>query len=157
VSRPVAVPAAPVLLSAPLQQLPLVAGRWLQYAYLKPMPFADYPALASTRIVSGIYLVTDDRKRVRWLGQGSRDDDLIARLGEHYADPAKASVFITLRVLHLLDLTPPDTINAIEGNVAPTCSDCAERWASAGGHARTTGLSWCRYGSAGAAVHRLAR
>ena len=137
-SRPVAVPAGPVLLSAPLQQLPLVAGWWLQYAYLKPMPFADYPALASTGIVSGIYLVCDHRKRVRWLGQASRDDDLIARLGEHYADPAKASVFITLRVLHLLDLTPPDTINAIEGRCADVLGlrgtmgirrwPCADNW-----------------------------
>jgi len=82
------------------------------------MPFADYPELASAGIVSGIYLVTDHLKRVRWLGQASRDDDLIARLGEHSADPAKAKVFITLRVLHLLDLTPPDTINAIEGRCA---------------------------------------
>jgi hypothetical protein len=118
VSRTAAVPAGPVLRTAPLRQLPLAAGRWLERAYLKPMPFADYPALANAGIVSGIYLVTDHLKRVRWLGQASRDDDLIARLGEHHADPAKARVFITLRVLHLLDLTPSAAINAIEGRCA---------------------------------------
>jgi hypothetical protein len=138
VNRPAAVPAGPVLLSAPLRQLPLAAGRWLEHAYLKPMPFADYTDLADAGIVSGIYLVTDHLKRVRWLGQASRDDDLIARLGEHYADPAKASAFVTLRVLHLLDLTPPDTINAIEGRCADMLGlrgtmgvrrwPCADNW-----------------------------
>ena len=39
--------------------MPLAAGRWFERAYLKPMRFADYPALASAGIVSGIYLVTD--------------------------------------------------------------------------------------------------
>ena len=137
-SRPAAVPAGPVLLSAPLRQLPLAAGRWLKHAYLKPMPFADYPDLAGAGIVSGIYLVTDHLKQVRWLGQASRDDDLIARLGEHYADPVKASAFVTLRVLHLLDLTPPNTINAIEGRCADVLGlrgtmgvrrwPCADNW-----------------------------
>jgi hypothetical protein len=138
VSRPSAVPAGPILRRAPLQQLPLAAGRWLEHAYLKPMPYADYSALASDGIVSGIYLVTDHIKRIRWLGQASRDDELIARLGEHYADPAKAKVFITLRVLRLLDLTPPDAINAIEGRCADVLGlrstmgirrwPCADNW-----------------------------
>jgi len=118
VSAATHLPVGPVLLQRELGKLPLAGGRWLRRSYLDPMVFADYPTLAAVGIVTAIYLVTDLDKRIRWLGQASRDDDLVGRLAAHYADEEKRCVFATLRVLHLADHTPPEAIDAIEGRCA---------------------------------------
>ena len=114
----VQVPAGPRVRNATLARLPIAAGRYLASSYLKPMSFSDYPLLEPTEITTGIYLITDLDQRVRWLGQANRDGGLIARLDEHARSREKAAVFATLRILHLVDLTPPDMVDVIEGRCA---------------------------------------
>ncbi|OXM61381.1 hypothetical protein CF165_38560 [Amycolatopsis vastitatis] len=113
-----ALPAGPVLLRHVLGRLPLAAGRYGVASYLEPVPFADFERYADLGIVTGIYLITDIDRRVRWLGQASRDDDLVSRLADHWQDPAKRAVFTAVRVLHLRDHTPVAAVNAIEGKCA---------------------------------------
>ena len=117
-SRVVQIPSGPVLRAADVCRLPLAAGRWLAQAHLRPTSFADYTELAQLDIISGIYLITDAHKQVRWLGQANRQDGLVARLAEHARDPGKVSVFATVRLLQLVDHTPPGVVSVIEGRCA---------------------------------------
>ncbi len=112
------VPPGPRLLATQIRRLPPAGGRWLKKAHLAPLPFSSFPDLVDLNIVTGIYLITDAASRVRWLGQASRRDDLPGRLTAHAANPAKAKVFATLRVLHLHDHTPSTVLDAIEGRCA---------------------------------------
>lgn len=110
--------AGPVLLGRTVAKLPIVAGRWLTRAWLTPMPFADYPLLAGGGIVCAIYLITDPQGRVRWLGQANRADDLVGRMRQHDAIPARQREFAQLRFLHLYDFTPTKALDVIEGKCA---------------------------------------
>lgn len=112
------VPAGPQVRGSTLARLPVAAGRYLAGSQLTPMPFSDYPSLEPREITCAIYLVTDLEDRVRWLGQASRDGGLIARLDEHSRSREKTAVFATLRFLHLIDFTPGEAIDAIEGRCA---------------------------------------
>ena len=136
----VQVPAGPRLRMDGLARLPIAAGRYLAASYLDPVFFADYEQFEPLGIASAIYLITDPNQRVRWLGQANRNGDLVARLAEHARSREKAAVFATLRVLHLVDLTPPEVINVIEGRCAdllglrgamgPRCWPSGDNWLS---------------------------
>jgi hypothetical protein len=119
--------------------LPLACGKYLKQAYLTALPWADRWKYDDLDIVTGIYLVTDTDGRLRWLGQASRDDDLLGRLGDHDRNSVKRAVFAKVRVLHLHDHTPLLALDAIEGK----CADLLgarqvmkpRRWPSADGWA----------------------
>lgn len=115
---PVQLPPGPVLLRAALARLPLAAGRWLVAPRLEGIPFADYAVLDGAGVVTVVYLVTDTAKRIRWLGQASRQGELFARLADHAGDPGKRAAFSTVRYLHLDDYTPRAALDAIEGRCA---------------------------------------
>ncbi|MEV3985612.1 hypothetical protein [Nonomuraea sp. NPDC049758] len=69
-------------------------------------------------ITTAIYLIADAEYRLRWLGQANRRDGLISRLASHDSDPAKREVFANIRVLRLVDHTPAQSVDAIEGRCA---------------------------------------
>jgi hypothetical protein len=73
-------PTGPMLRRVQVARLPLAAGRWLVQPYLEPTAFSDFRLLADVGIVASVYLITDGSGRVRWLGQASRNDDLVSRL-----------------------------------------------------------------------------
>ncbi|MEV0193116.1 hypothetical protein AB0I39_31870 [Kitasatospora purpeofusca] len=111
-------PPGPVLTVPLLGQLPLACGKYLEQSYLAARPWSERWKYGSLDIVTGIYLVTDIDGRLRWLGQASRDDDLLGRLDSHNRNAAKRAVFAKVRVLHLQDHTPPPALDAIEGKCA---------------------------------------
>lgn len=111
-------PAGPVLTRGAAAKWPQAAGRYLVQTH-QPVWFRDFEIIAELDVVTGIYLITDPDGRIRWLGQASRDTDLVGRLAEHHANLAKRRVFSQVRVLHLQDHTPVPALNAIEG----TCAD----------------------------------
>ncbi|MFD7529351.1 hypothetical protein ACFV8E_17410 [Streptomyces sp. NPDC059849] len=113
-----ALPPGPVMTVPLLGGLPLACGKYLEQAYLTALPWADRWKYDDLDIVTGIYLVTDTDGRLRWLGQASRDDDLLGRLDDHDRNAAKRAVFARVRVLHLHDNTPLPALNAIEGKCA---------------------------------------
>ena len=114
----VLVPAGPRLRLAGLARLPIAAGRYLAADRLDPVFFSDYRMFEPLGIASAIYLITDSNRRIRWLGQANRNGDLVARLAEHARSREKTEVFTTLRVLHLIDRTPAEAIDSIEGRCA---------------------------------------
>ncbi|MGW5721595.1 hypothetical protein ACWEVP_35850 [Amycolatopsis sp. NPDC003865] len=116
----------------------MAAGRWLVAPRLKPMLFSDHPLLADAGIVCGVYLITDEEARVRWLGQASRSAGLLQRLADHDRDEARHAVFATVRILHLDDHTPPLALDAIEGR----CADLLELRGRMGSRRWPSSANW---------------
>ncbi|MEV7551983.1 hypothetical protein AB0N89_20390 [Amycolatopsis sp. NPDC089917] len=108
----------PVLRSPELARLSPVGGKWLVENRFTPLRFTAFRVLENSGIVCGVYLITDEEDRVRWLGQACRNDDLVQRLANHHRKPTRRAVFASVRILHLIDHTPQQALNAIEGRCA---------------------------------------
>lgn len=94
---------------------------------------------SATSLLTSLYLVTDVSARVRWLGQASRDDDLVGRAA-HARDPERRPVFTTLRVLHLEDRTPGPVLDVSEGR----CADLLGLRGRMGGRRWPSSANWAR-------------
>lgn len=102
--------------SRDLAVFPLAAGKWLEHAHLRGEPILTSEALMKVGV--GIYLVTDHRNRIMWLGQALRGQGLSGRIREHLRHPARLQSFHTIRILELNDFTPPECVSSIEGRAA---------------------------------------
>lgn len=120
-----------------LAQVRAAAGPWQCGPLLGPIRFADRHNLD---VLVGIYLMSDEHRRLVYVGQARRDGGVLARLDGHVCDRVKRETFTELWVLRLHDRIDQQTVDAIEGRIADelglrgrllTASGRARSWPSA--------------------------